>query len=183
MADYFKRNKKAALILTLCLCVVSCAVGGVFAYLSTLSGTVSNELTPASVTCAVEESFANGVKENVRVRNTGNIDAYIRAAVVVSFVADDGKVLATAPREGTDYKVSWNTADWQKGSDGYWYHKKAVAPEALTATLIKTATAVSVPDGYRLNVQIVAAAIQSAPESTVKEVWNVTLSGGELIPD
>ena len=72
----------------------------------------------------MEETFESGVKSDVTIRNTGNIDAYIRAAVIINFVSDDGKVLAAAPQEGTDYVIVWSSHGWVKGSDGYWYHKK-----------------------------------------------------------
>lgn len=181
-AGFFKIHRKAAIVAMLCLCAALCIVGGSFAYLIANTDTLSNEFVPATVSCVVEEVFENGVKENVRVRNTGNIDAYIRAAVVVTFVSEDGRVLATPPKEDVDYTVTWGASGWQKGTDGYWYHKKAVAPEALTAPLIETASAISAPDGYRLNIQIIVSAIQSFPEASVKEAWGVNLSNGELVP-
>ena len=180
LAGFFKQNRKTMLIAALCLCMAVCAVGGVIAYLTTETDPISNEFVPAKVTCAVEESFEDGVKENVCVRNTGNVDAYLRAAVVVTFVSDDGKVFSTAPVEGVNYTVTWGDADWQKGTDGYWYHQTAVSPDTLTAPLIKTAKVVSAPVGYRLHIQIVASAIQSAPDAAVKEAWGVTPDNGTL---
>lgn len=179
----YKKNRNIAFIPILCLCIVACAVGGVYAYLTANTDTLTNELAPAKVSCVVEETFHNGVKSDVKVRNTGNIDAYIRVAVLATFVSDDGKVLATAPQEDVDYTVVWGASGWRKGGDGYWYYGKTVAPEGLTAPLIETASAVSAPDGYRLNIQIIATAIQSAPQTAVQEAWGVTLSNGEMIPN
>ncbi len=179
---FFKKHKKALIITLVSLCAIACTAGGVFAYLVASTDTLSNIFVPAKVTCEIRETFENGVKENVCVKNTGNVDAFIRAAVVVTFEADDGKVLATAPVEGVDYTVDWNTYDWAPGSDGYWYHKKPVSPEELTAELIRTATAISAPDGYRLNIRIIATAVQSNPENAVKDAWGISLTDGELIP-
>lgn len=180
---FSKINRKTLIIAILCLCVVACTVGGVFAFLTDNTNTLSNEFVPANVTCIVEEKFDNGVKENVTVRNTGNINAYIRAAVVVTFVAEDGKVFSAMPKENVDYAITWGESDWQKSSDGYWYYKKSIAPESSTASLIKTASAISAPDGYKLNIQIFASAIQSTPATAVEEAWGVTISNGELIPN
>ena len=181
-AGHFKKNKTALLIAALCLCIVAGAAGGVYAYITAQTGPLSNEFSPAKVSCAVEESFEDGIKENVQIRNTGNVDAYIRAVVVVTFVSQDGKVLSATPKEGTDYTVAWGPSGWLKGTDGFWYHKSAVAPDALTAPLILTAAAVSVPEGYRLNIRVVATAVQAAPENSVKDAWGINVSNGELVP-
>ena len=182
-AGFLKFKRKTVIIAILCLCIIIGTVGGVFAYLIAKTDTLSNEFIPAKVTCSVEENFKNGIKENVQIRNTGNINAYIRAAVVVTFVSDDGKVLATTPKENEDYTITWGNSDWHKGADEYWYYDKAVAPEEMTSSLIKTASEIFVPNGYKLNIQIFATAIQSEPETAVEEAWNVTVSNGLLIPD
>ncbi len=178
-----KINRKLVAIALLCLCIVAGAVGSVAAYLTSRTEPVTNEFVPAKVTCVVEETFEGGVKNDVKIRNTGNIDAYIRACVVVTFVSDDGKVLATAPQEGTDYMVVWNPHGWVKGSDGYWYHEKAVAPDNATTVLIESASVISAPEGYRLDIQIIASAIQSEPYRAVQEAWGITPINGELIPN
>jgi hypothetical protein len=179
----FKLNKKIVIIVFLCLCIVTSAVGGVVAYLTSRTEPVTNEFVPAKVSCVVEEVFENGVKNDVKIRNTGNVDAYIRVSVVANFVSDDGKVLATAPQEGTDYRVIWSPYGWQKGTDGYWYHQKAIAPDDLTSMLIESASVISAPEGYHLDIQIIASAIQSEPYSAVQEAWGITPVNGELIPN
>ena len=165
-----KNRKLTLFVALLCLCLVAGAVTGAVAFLTDKTDSLSNEFTPAKVTCAVEENFDNGIKENVTVKNTGNIDSYIRASVVATFVSDDGKVFANAPKEGTDYTVDWGTDGWQKGSDGFWYYTKAVA------------VAAAAPDGYSLNLQIFATAFQSPPAKAVEEAWDVTVENGNLIP-
>ena len=184
MARHYKKmNKRVALVL-LSLCAVLClALGtaqGVWAYLISQTREIPNTFVPATVTCMVEEQFQNGVKEQVKVRNTGNIAAYIRATVVATYVAPDGKVLATAPQEGVDYTVQINDADWKRGSDGFWYYPASVAPNGLTADLIHTAEAVTAPDGYRLNLQILATAIQAEPPAAAEQAWGVTVTDGTV---
>ena len=177
-----KTNRKFVGIAILCLCIVAGTIGSVASYLTSRTEPVTNEFVPAKVTCQVEETFESGVKSDVTIRNTGNIDAYIRAAVIINFVSGDGKVLAAAPQEGTDYVIVWSSHGWEKGSDGYWYHKKTVAPDNLTSVLVESASAISAPRGYRLDIQIVASAIQSDPYRAVQEAWGITPVNGELSP-
>lgn len=177
-----KKKVNVAVIAVLFLCIIAGTVGGVYAYLTAKTDPISNEFVPAKVSCLVEEDFAEGVKSNVKVRNTGNIDAYIRAVVVATFVSEDGKVLATAPKESVDYFIQWGTDGWTQGQDGYWYHTKPVKPEETTVLLIESAYELSVPDGYRLHLQILATGVQSDPAIAVQEAWGVSVNKGELLP-
>ena len=176
------KNFKTVFIAFLCLGLIACTVGGVYAYLVIKTDPISNEFVPAKVSCLVEEDFTDGVKSNVKVRNTGNIEAYIRATVVATFVSEDNKVLATAPMEGVDYTIQWAEDGWVKGEDGYWYHTKPVQTNETTAALIKSAQSVSVPSGYKLHIQILATGIQSKPDNAVQETWGVTVNNGEIVP-
>lgn len=177
-----KKKVNVAVIAVLFLCIIAGTVGGAYAYLTAKTDPISNEFVPAKVSCLVEEDFAEGVKSNVKVRNTGNIDAYIRAVVVATFVSEDGKVLATAPKESVDYFIQWGDDGWIKGQDGYWYHTKPVKPEETTVPLIESAYELSVPDGYRLHLQILATGVQSDPTIAVQEAWGVSVNNGEIIP-
>lgn len=177
-----KKKVNVAVIAVLFLCIIAGTVGGAYAYLTAKTDPISNEFIPAKVSCLVEEDFAEGVKSNVKVRNTGNIDAYIRAVVVATFVSEDGKVLATAPKESVDYFIQWGDDGWIKGQDGYWYHTKPVKPEETTVLLIESAYELSVPDGYRLHLQILATGVQSDPTIAVQEAWGVSVNNGELLP-
>lgn len=177
-----KKKVNVAVIAVLFLCIIAGTVGGAYAYLTAKTDPISNEFIPAKVSCLVEEDFAEGVKSNVKVRNTGNIDAYIRAVVVATFVSEDGKVLATAPKESVDYFIQWGDDGWIKGQDGYWYHTKPVKPEETTVLLIESAYELSVPDGYRLHLQILATGVQSDPAIAVQEAWGVSVNNGELLP-
>lgn len=170
-----------ALIALLSVVLVA-SIGGTVAYLNSRTAPQVNEFVPASVTCAVEEQFEDGMKQFVKVRNTGNIDAYIRATVVVTFVDENGKVSAVAPIEGTDYTVIWANGLWKQGSDGYWYYASPVASGEVTGDLIEMAQPVSVPEGFRLNIQIVATAIQAQPDEAVQGAWGVTVADGKINP-
>ena len=177
-----KLNILPVILVAACLLIAGSA-SGVWAYLSSQPDEIENTFVPATVTCAVEETFENNVKSDVTIRNTGTVNAYIRAAVIASFVTEDGKVLATAPVEGTDYTVTWGNNGWKQGSDGFWYYSKPVSPNAATPDLIESATSVTAPQGARLNLQIIASAVQSAPAKAVTEAWGVSVTNGEIIPN
>lgn len=179
-----KLNKKAVAIVALCICLALCAVSGVWAYLISVTDPLENKFVPAKVTCEVEESFSGGVKSDVTVRNTGDVNAFIRATVVATYISSDDKVYSKAPIEGVDYVVNWSSNNkWKKGSDGFWYYSDFLQPNAATVNLIETATELSAPEGYTLNLQIIATAIQSEPNTAVQNAWGITPVNGTINPD
>ena len=145
-------------------------VGGTVAYLVTKTDPVVNTFTPGVVSCKIDETFDGTTKSNVYVTNTGNTNAYIRAAIIVTWMDAAGNIAATVPAKGTDYTLELNETDWVE-HDGYYYYKGSVAPNALTEKLIKTCTDLRSNGDYTLCVEILADAIQSSPDSAVTQAW------------
>ena len=176
-----KTKQPVALVALLVL--LCCTVAGTLAYLVDSTDPVTNTFTPASVTTQVEEEFNGTTKSDVRIKNTGNIDAYIRAAVIVNWADAQGNVSGT-PVKDSDYTIIYNESDWFQGSDGYWYYTKPVAPnDGLTDILIKSCAPAAnmAPEGYDLQVTILADGIQSVPADAVQQAWGVTVdSSGQL---
>ncbi|MBQ1234273.1 MAG: hypothetical protein IIX77_01445 [Oscillospiraceae bacterium] len=120
-------------------------------------------------------------KEDVKIKNTGDTDAYIRVALVVNWMNDKGNVWGTKPVEGTDYNMTLDLANgWSKGSVGYYYYNTKVAKDQLTPILIDEANVLKAgpvgTDGtqYYLSIEIVAEAIQAdgiAAEYGAQEAW------------
>lgn len=187
-----RRPKRLATLLVSLLLVLGVAVGGTVAFLSTRTDSKENTFTPSKVTCAVTETFNNNVKSNVAVQNTGDTTAFIRAAINVTWMKDaetgteyeaaDQTVSAKVPVKDTDYSIKLaDNTNWIEGADGYYYYKLPVDPQDSTGVLIeecKLQNNASVPDGYHLSVEIVASAIQSAPDSVVQSMWHVTVENG-----
>ena len=170
-----KTKKPVALVAILVL--LCCAVAGTVAYLVTSTGPVTNTFTPASVTTEVVEEFNGTTKSNVRIKNTGNIDAYIRVAVVANWIDKDGNVYGGAtPTEGVNYELK-PVNGWFKGSDGYFYYPTAIAAQAETLVLFEKVTQSSAPDGCSLRLTILADGIQSEPSNAVAEAWKVVKVG------
>lgn len=167
------RWKRSGILLAAVIVLLAGAVGGTWAFLVAQSEPVQNNFTYAHVRCTIDEKFDGTTKSNVKIQNTGDIPAYIRARIVVTWKDESGNVSAV-PVKNTDYTITFNETDWtQQG--GYWYCKTAVNPDGFTPKLIteckKTGTA---PKDYDLSVEILADAIQSEPANAVKEAWGYT---------
>lgn len=183
-----RRPKRLATLLVSLLLVLGVAVGGTVAFLSTRTDSKVNTFTPSEVTCAVTETFENNVKSQVAVKNTGDTTAFIRAAINVTWMSNQDAanqtVSAKVPVKDTDYSITFaKNTNWIQGADGYYYYKLPVAPQGSTGVLIeecKLQNNASVPDGYHLSVEIVASAIQSAPDSVVQSMWHVTVENGKI---
>lgn len=167
------RPKHFAGLLALALILV-CTVGGTVAYLITHTDPVVNTFTPGKVSCQVEEKFeGNNVKTEAVVKNTGNVPAYIRVAVVANTIDAQGNItgMETLP-------AGWlNTEDWTKSGDFY-YYKGVVQPGDVTANLL---TAAGI-DLTGIQVTILASAIQSMPDDAVKDAWNMSYNTGDWKP-
>ncbi|MDO4567457.1 MAG: hypothetical protein Q4B99_00705 [Clostridia bacterium] len=175
--------------IALCMALfLAAAVTGTLAWLTSNPGAVNNTFTVGSVGVEVEEEWDGATKSNVVVTNTGDIPAYIRAAIVVYFEDDAGNVVGIAPQLGTDYTLSLATDDdpnpsnWLEGADGFYYYKLPVDPDTSTDVLIKSATQLTDGDEYHLVIHVLASAIQSLPANAVEESWGVTIENGVLTP-
>lgn len=164
MALYQKRHSRAAArkgrgrrIALLCVALVLVAsIGGTLAFLAVRSNDVNNTFIPAYVTSKVV--VGNGTRA---VQNTGNVDAFIRAAIVVNWMDGNGNVRGLSPQDG-EYSITVNTTDWIKDADGYYYYKYKVASMAVTNNLVTAVQCnITPPDGYSLAVEVAAEAIQA----------------------
>ena len=161
---------RQVLLLAALVVIAMGVVGGTVAYLVTKTDPVVNTFTPGVVSCKIDETFDGTTKSNVYVTNTGNTNAYIRAAIIVTWKDAAGNIAATVPAKGTDYTLELNETDWVE-HDGYYYYKGSVAPNAQTEKLIKTCTDLRSNGDYTLCVEILADAIQSSPDSAVTQAW------------
>lgn len=177
-----KTKKPVALVALLVL--LCCTVAGTVAYLVTSTDPVTNTFTPASVSTAVEETFKNGEKKDVKIQNTGNIDAYIRVAVVANWANSAGDVYGGAvPTEGTDYTAPVLQNGWIKVGD-YYYYTSAVPAGSSTGTLFAPIEQLTTckDANYGLQVTILADGIQAEPVHVVADVWkDVRVDGGKLV--
>ena len=174
-----RANKgKATVLLTSLSLLIVLLVGTTTAFLIASDGPIANIFKSSQVSCEVnEDPFDGTTKTNVTISNTGDTEAYIRAAIVVTWKdAENGNIYGATPIAGTDYTIELNLEDWIEGSDGYYYYKHPVAPKnqnGVTTALITSCSVIQskTPAGYGLNVEILGSAIQSVPVSVVNDKW------------
>lgn len=175
---------KALIVAALAVVILTAAVGGTMAWLSTKTQDLTNTFEPAKVTCkVVEPGWVNGTsttKSNVSIQNTGTTDAYIRAMIVANWCTADNKVVKTASPTYEGLPGS----DWVKHTDGFYYYTLPVAPNQTTSMLFTKCEQGTVPEGAdHLEVNIICQAVQSTPANAVTEAWGVTVGAdGNLTP-
>ena len=171
--DSKKRRKSTASrkVIVLAIAVVlllSATVTGTLMYLVSKTTAVTNTFEPATVTCEVQENFDGTVKKDVTVKNTSNIDAYLRVKLVTYRVNADGERIG-----GTAAIPSFTPGEGWFEKDGFYYYKNPVAPDATPVTDLIGKDGITLveyndADGGKQVIEVIAEAIQSVPTSVVK---------------
>lgn len=162
-------GKKAVAFLVLTVALSVAIVGTTLAYIITQTDILQNIFEPAKVDIEINGN---------NIENKSDVDVYIRAAVVVNWVDDNGTpedksddvILSTSPVAGTDYTLSTATG-WTQGSDGFYYYLSKVPPTTESITLLNGVTQNKTKDGYTLRVQVLSSAIQATPTEAVVGAW------------
>ena len=188
------RWNRSFVVLAALLVLVLGIVGTTLAWLTDTTEDQTNTFEYAKVSCQVLEDVNSNEtrKSNVRIQNTGNTDAYIRATYVVTY-RDDTESILYEPLDrnwNVDLSNKINTESWVQGKDGYWYCKTPVAPGAETPALFKApidGNGSFLDDGRSKEqaityVEILATAIQSQPVKAMGEAWGYTMNNGTLTP-
>ena len=182
MGKHFKKNdkrsKKTYIMLFSLALILTMTVGGTLAFLIATDGPIVNTFLPTKTSISVEENF------DVTIKNNGNISAYVRAMVVVTWQNDAGEVLGVKPVSGTDYNMILDGNGWDTNtSDSFYYYKTPVAANSSTGVLIdKCKQLQAAPqEGYKLHVEILAQSIQAEPASVVADNWGVTVNSNGTI--
>lgn len=171
----FSWGKVTALLASLLLMV--CAISSTLAFLVDKDEPIVNTFTPSKITTTVEEKFENGVKSEVKIQNTGDTTAWIRAAVVITWQDADGNAYGQAPVQDTDYTITYDLNNgWTKGNDGFYYFKTPVEAGQSTGELIKECKPVAnkAPEGYNLCVEIICSGLQYKPASVFNDNWRTS---------
>lgn len=160
-------GRKTALILSLCL-IFALAVGTTFALLKANTDPVENTFTAAKSGTDIVEKLDGSQKKSIVVKNTGTAVSYVRVKLVMNWVDESGNVSA----EPVNITPSI-TADWFE-QGGIYYYKMPVAAKGETTNLLQTPiTQGTAPEGYHLEVTVLAESIQAAPSTAVQQSWGV----------
>lgn len=179
-------GRKAALILSLCL-IFALAVGTTVALLVAHTNAVTNTFTAAKSKITIEEKTDDGIKSEIYVKNEGTATSYVRVKLVMNWVSKDGKTISGEP---VNIDVNYDADKWFK-QDGIYYYRTPVGPKDsgnnTTANLLQEGSPITqpegAPDGYHLEVTVLAESIQAAPDTAVQQSWDVNVgSNGYLTP-
>ncbi len=185
-------KRKYTVLLVCLLLTVAVVVSGTIAYIFTTSETVTNIFHPVTSQIDIPEEMHGTVKQNATVQNTGTVDSFLRARIIVTWQNEKGEVYPVVPNLVTDYTML-NGANWVQNGE-YYYYNKIAAPgqpavtkdtngnvtygEGITQEdmLIIKAEAVgkSPAEGYTLHIEILGQSIQSTPSAAVQEAWGMT---------
>ena len=171
-------GRKAALILSLCL-IFALAVGTTFALLKANTAPVTNTFKAATSGTHVDVEDSGNEKTGIFVKNEGTATSYVRVKLVMNWVDKSGNVSA----EPVNITVRYDTTNWFE-QDGIYYYKMPVAAKDFTTNLLQTPiTQDAAPEGYHLEVTVLAESIQAAPSTAVEGAWKVVkVDNGALTP-
>lgn len=193
---WFKSWRSAAAAALSAVLVVA-GIAGVIAW-TTAQDALKNSFEIGTVVPVIDETFdpkpeestGNVVKENVKAKNSGSVDIYVRARVNIYWVDDAGNQLWEQPKKSVNYTVESLPADnkWV-AKDGYYYWIDRLAPKGETGsetgnliTNIQQSDAQLTADnnaGRKLVVDIDIQGIQADPASAVQEAWGVTVNSAD----
>lgn len=160
-------GRKTALILSLCL-IFALAVGTTFALLKANTAPVENTFTAAKSGTDIVEKLDGSQKTSIKVQNTGTAVSYVRVKLVMNWVDENGNVSAEPVNITPSITDNWFL------KDGIYYYKMPVAAKDFTTNLLQTPiTQDAAPEGYHLEVTVLAESIQAAPSAAVQQSWGV----------
>lgn len=174
-----KRLLLAAVIPAILLCSITSA------FLIKKTEQRVNEFDVASVTCEVHEktdgnvTSTNGIvtaksKTSIKVKNTGNVNAYLRVRFVSYWVQEiDGEYqIINKASKMPDISVA---EGWIAGEENTYYYEEQVSSNSFTTEFLREEVLLAEEDGYKQVLEVFADAIQAEPTNAVSEVWGVSL--------
>lgn len=174
-----RRRGRATAMLLATVMLFALAVGGTIAWLIDKDSPLVNTFDPSKVTCEVQEKFDGKVKSDVNVKNTGDIDAFIRVKLVTYRTNDAGQHIG-----GTAALPQFTLgANWVE-YNGYYYYTLPVAPGDKPATKLTDSMTLTESyddaDGGHQSIDVMAEAIQSVPAEAVGQAWGVSIAPGSV---
>lgn len=171
-----KRSIRLALGVTLSILILLGGAKFTIAWLQDKTGEITNKFTPGIVSSEIIEKFDGQIKKDVSIKNTGNIKAYIRVALIPVWKNEDGTISGTTV--GPEYTAPVAPQGWFLGSDGFYYHQGFVSPGENTMALLQEFR-MPTKTGLFFELQILASAIQADPNEAVEESWKAVDIGAD----
>ena len=129
---------------------------------------MENTFTAAKSGTDIVEELDGSQKTSIIVKNTGTAVSYVRVKLVMNWVDENGNVSAEPVNIMPSITDNWFL------KDGIYYYKMPVAANGETTNLLQTPiTQGTAPEGYHLEVTVLAESIQAAPSKAVTDSWGV----------
>ena len=155
-------DKKSVLFLILTIVLVTAVVGSTIAYIVVMSNVRTNEFEPPEIDVQIT---------NNEIKNTSDIDVYVRVTTIASIIDAEGKMLPYTP----DISVTLNSG-WTKGNDGFFYCTEPLVPGQVAEPINKVECDVESNEDYTIQVVVLSEVIQSVPSTAVTSVWSAVTS-------
>ena len=161
-------SKKPLTLFVALVLLLTLAVGGSLAWLVS-DDHVTNSMEPGKVPIQINETVSNNLKSDVTVTNTGNIQAFIRVAIIANSVDEKGNV-TVGEKPNFTVSTAWTEID------NYYYYNGIVEPNGTTDPLFTDKVGF---DGGEIN--ILAESIQvlggkSGDGNASLDAWGVVYS-------
>ena len=161
-------SKKPLTLFVALVLLLTLAVGGSLAWLVS-NDKVENTMEPGKVPIQINETVSNNLKSDVTVTNTGNIQAFIRVAIIANAVDEKGNV-TVGEKPNFTVSTAWTEID------NYYYYNGIVEPNGTTDPLFTDKVGF---DGGEIN--ILAESIQvlggkSGDGNASLDAWGVVYS-------
>lgn len=174
-------------ILLSVLLVAVVAVGGTLAYLVASDSPLLNTFALMQIDTEIEEPNKGTAEQKApKVKNTGTADVYVRAYAYVVMVDEDGNEYVDpilASKVSPQYNIG-DTHKWEKGSDGYYYYKGKLTPEATTEELFSGVTVNDMPTDKSFRVYVYQESVLAETNTdykTASEIASVFANAPQLV--
>lgn len=166
-----RRTSRAVLVAVVMIFSLTAGMKSTFAWLIDEEKPLQNTFEPVQVSCQIEEQFENNEKQAVKVKNTGEADAYIRIAVSSNYIDESGAII-----EPANAALSLNKT-WFKAADGFYYYQNAVKAGEFTDILFEGS--ITNDEGLQMVVLAEALQAQGAEDAVpaVQKVWSAVMVG------
>ncbi|MBQ3081939.1 MAG: hypothetical protein IJC49_05765 [Clostridia bacterium] len=151
--------------------VVLCIVGGTLAYFFTKTPNIVNTFVPGTVDCEISEVMNGNDKKVIVIENTnGTTSVYMRVGLASYWKEEDAEsgVILGMNSDIPDFTLG---TDWVKGTDGYYYYLKPVAPGGMTSNMLGVALTLGSENGNVEVLEVFAESIQCAPTEAVTDAF------------
>ncbi len=154
------------------------------AYLSQTTDSLENRFVPGKVDQTIHESFDGTTKEHVSIKNTGNVEVYVRVVLAANWLScpdtEGSAVISSCSVAGPAplVQIELNeTSSWFLASDGFYYYKALLLPGQTTSDLLESFTPPT-QRGYHYALDVVSSTIQGDQADLVSSKWiHVSVDG------